>query len=74
MEKLGVYFEFKIEISRVRVGKRQTIETLINEETLLLAKFLETSEKYGLRESQSRKAMSKRRYSSLAVKGVHSFY
>jgi hypothetical protein len=29
-----------IEIPRIRVGKRQTLETLINEEALLLAKFL----------------------------------
>ena len=32
--------ESKVEIPRIKVGKRQNIETLINEEVLLLAKFL----------------------------------
>ena len=30
----------KVEIPRIKVGKRQTIETLITEEALLLAKHL----------------------------------
>jgi CRISPR-associated protein Cas1 len=34
------YFNAKIQVQRIRHGKRQTIETLINEETLLLAEFL----------------------------------
>jgi CRISPR-associated protein Cas1 len=34
------YFETSIEIARMRHGKRQTIETLINEEALLLAQYL----------------------------------
>jgi CRISPR-associated protein Cas1 len=33
-------FDVKVEIPRIRHGKRQTVETLINEETLLLAKYL----------------------------------
>jgi len=40
MKKLNGYFEEKVEIPRIRTGKRQTIETFINEEALLLAKFL----------------------------------
>ncbi len=40
MKQLYNYFEAKVEIPRIRVGKRQTIETLINEEALLLAKYL----------------------------------
>jgi len=40
MKQLYRYFEAKVEVSRIRVGKRQTIETLINEEALLFAKFL----------------------------------
>jgi CRISPR-associated protein Cas1 len=38
--KLNNYFERTIEIPRIKVGKRQTIETLISEEALLFAKFL----------------------------------
>ena len=38
--KLNTYFETKVEIPRMKVGKRQEIETLINEEALLLAKYL----------------------------------
>jgi len=32
--------ELEVEVPRMRIGKRQTIETLINEEALLVAKFL----------------------------------
>jgi len=37
---LNHYFEKVIEIPRIRAGKKQTIETLINEETLMIAQFL----------------------------------
>lgn len=35
----------KIEIPRIKVGEKQTIETLIDEEALLLAKFLRNERK-----------------------------
>lgn len=38
-------FESMIEIPRIRIGRRQTVETLINEEALLLAKFLRDERK-----------------------------
>lgn len=37
---LGRSFEILVEVPRMRVGQRQTIETLINEEALLFAKYL----------------------------------
>jgi hypothetical protein len=40
MKALNQYFEMMVEMLRIRVGKRQTIETLINEEALLFAKYL----------------------------------
>lgn len=40
IQGLNRLFESNMEISRIRVGKRQTFETLINEEGLLLAKYL----------------------------------
>ena len=40
MDSLNGYFEKQIEIPRMKVGNRQTIETLINEEALKLAKCL----------------------------------
>ena len=40
MRALNQYFENMVEIPRIRVGKRQTIETLINEEAQLFAKHL----------------------------------
>jgi CRISPR-associated protein Cas1 len=43
--KLNNYFETTVEIPRMKVGKRQTIETLINEEALLLAKYLRNEKK-----------------------------
>ena len=39
-KNLNNYFETIVELPRIKVGKRQTIETLINEEALLFAKFL----------------------------------
>ena len=40
MRELNQFFEKRVEIPRIRVGQKQTIETLINEEALLLAKSL----------------------------------
>lgn len=45
MRALNQYFESMVEIPRIRVGKRQTIETLINEEALLFAKYLRNERK-----------------------------
>ena len=39
-EDLNQFFERLIEIPRIKHGNRQTIDTLILEETLLFAKFL----------------------------------
>jgi len=38
--KLYSYFESTVEVERMRHGKRQTVETLINEEAFLLAQYL----------------------------------
>ena len=40
LKKLNAFFESIVEIPRVRYGNRQTLETLINEETMLFAKYL----------------------------------
>jgi hypothetical protein len=45
MRQLDKFFESHVEVPRIRVGKKQTIETLINEETLLFAKFLRDERK-----------------------------
>jgi hypothetical protein len=37
---LNEYFQSKVEIPRIRMGKKQEIETLINEEAFLLAMYL----------------------------------
>lgn len=42
---LNQYLEGMVEVHRIRIGKRQTIETLINEEALLPAKFLRDERK-----------------------------
>ena len=44
MRQLDKFFE-SIEVSRIKVGENQTIETLINEEALLFAKFLRNEKK-----------------------------
>ena len=43
--KLNCLFESKVEIPRTRHGKRQTLDTLISEEALLLAWFLRNEKK-----------------------------
>jgi hypothetical protein len=40
MDQLNEFFESIVEIPRIKVGERQTIEILINEEALLFAKYL----------------------------------
>jgi CRISPR/Cas system-associated endonuclease Cas1 len=40
MTKINVLSEKKVEIPRIYLGKKQTVETLINEEALLFARFL----------------------------------
>lgn len=40
LKRLDTLFESMIEIPRIRHGRRQTLETLINEEAYLLAKYL----------------------------------
>jgi CRISPR/Cas system-associated endonuclease Cas1 len=44
-KKLNDYFEAVVEIPRIKVGERQTIETLINEEALLFAKYMRDEKK-----------------------------
>lgn len=45
MKSMNKFFESEVEIPRIRVGDRQTIETLINEEALLFAKFIRNETK-----------------------------
>jgi len=42
---LNSLFKRKVEIPRIKHGKRQTLDTLINEEALLLAKYLRNEQK-----------------------------
>lgn len=43
--RLNSFFEKTVEIPRVRHGNRQTLETLINEEVLLLASYIRNESK-----------------------------
>jgi len=40
MKSLYNHFQMQVEVPRIRKGKNQQIETLINEEALLFAKYL----------------------------------
>jgi CRISPR/Cas system-associated endonuclease Cas1 len=53
IKKLNSYFESIVEIPRIKVGKRQKVETLIDEEALLLAKYLRDERKLGTKNSQT---------------------
>jgi CRISPR/Cas system-associated endonuclease Cas1 len=45
IKSLNEYFVSKVEIPRIRMGKKQEIETLINEEALILARFLRNEQR-----------------------------
>jgi len=45
MKQLNQYFESGVEIPRIKIGKKQTLDTLISEEALLLAKYLRNEKK-----------------------------
>ena len=40
LKELNEYFKTKVEIPRIRLGRKQEIETLINEEAYLFAMYL----------------------------------
>jgi hypothetical protein len=40
MRDLNEFFETRIKVKRIRNGESQTLETLINEESLLFAKYI----------------------------------
>jgi CRISPR/Cas system-associated endonuclease Cas1 len=40
LAEINRFFETRVEVKRIRNGEHQTIETLINEEALLFAKYL----------------------------------
>jgi hypothetical protein len=40
MKSLNKYFQTKVDVSRMRMGMQQEIETLITEEALLFAEYL----------------------------------
>jgi len=44
-KRLYTYLDWKVKIPRIRHGNRSSIETLINEEALLLAKYLRNEKK-----------------------------
>ena len=44
-EDLNTFFDRMVDVERIKVGKRQTIDTLINEEALLLAQYLRRERK-----------------------------
>jgi hypothetical protein len=44
-EALNAFFDCIVDVERIKVGKRQTIDTLISEEALLFAKYLRNERK-----------------------------
>jgi len=44
-EDLNTFFDRMVDIERIKIGKRQTIDTLISEEALLFAKYLRNERK-----------------------------
>ena len=50
LKHLNHYLEEMVEVPRIRIGRRQTIETLINEEALMSQSSLEVKERHGCQE------------------------
>jgi len=44
-EDFNAFFDRIVDVERIKVGNRQTIDTLISEEALLLAKYLRNEKK-----------------------------
>ena len=44
-EDLNAFFDRMVDVERIKVGKRQTVDTLISEEALLFAKYLRNERK-----------------------------
>ncbi len=44
-ENLNAYFDKMVDVERIKVGKRQTVDTLISEEAFLFAKYLRNERK-----------------------------
>jgi hypothetical protein len=44
-QDLNSFFDHIVDVERIKVGKRQTIDTLISEEALLFAKYLRNEKK-----------------------------
>ena len=44
-DDLNAFFDGMVNVERIKVGKRQTIDTLISEEALLFAKYLRSERK-----------------------------
>jgi hypothetical protein len=45
MKEIDEFFESYVKVPRMKIGKKQTIETLINEKSLLLSRFLRNEQK-----------------------------
>ena len=45
LDELDRFFETRVKVKRIRNGEHQTLETLINEESLLFAKYLREESK-----------------------------
>lgn len=45
LKTLNQYFQIKVRVPRIRTGENQEIETLINEEALLFARYLRCERK-----------------------------
>jgi len=45
-EDLNTFFDRMVDIERIKIGKRQTIDTLISEEALLFVKYLRNERRF----------------------------
>ena len=52
LKELDGYFDSMVDIPRMKVGGKQSIKSLINEEALLLAKYLGNEKKLGIQDWQ----------------------
>jgi len=64
---LNAFFDRILDVERIKIGKRQTIDTLISEEALLFAKYIRnermaTKNRYNIKHLLTTKTLKPKQY------------
>jgi len=65
MTWITAFFGSYVEIPRIKIGERQTVETLINEEALLFSKFLRNEQEIWIPRTVDKSHVTKKKEGDL---------